>query len=99
MIRGTTPPITITVIEDLDIENADTAFLTFEQNGVNVLEKSLEDISIDGNSFICQLSQQETLAFSVGQLYFQLRFRISGQAYATPKFIETIYDVLKDGVI
>lgn len=26
MIRGTTPPITITVIEDLDIENADTAF-------------------------------------------------------------------------
>lgn len=99
MIRGTTPPITITVLEELGLENTDTAFLTFEQNGENVLEKTLEDISIDNNSFICQLSQQETLAFSVGQLYFQLRFRIAGQAYATPKFIETVYDVIKDGVI
>jgi hypothetical protein len=53
------------------------AVATFKQDNV-VVEKWLPDLIIDGDSFVVELSQQETKLFTAGKrAWFQLRCFIS----------------------
>lgn len=59
MIRGTTPVVTLKLPMEIDF---DTLYITFKQ-GDTVLEKTLDDVEIDGLDIVVPLTQTETLSF------------------------------------
>ena len=101
MYRGTTPPITITLPQEYAVSNITTAYLSFAQNGVKKLEKSLSEMQLDTdtNSLSLVLTQEETLAFAPSVISFQLRFLYDGMAYATQTWKTPVEAIIKDGVI
>ena len=101
MYRGTTDTVTIKLPVEYPVQSIDQAFVSFEQYGSKVLEKSLTDMSLDvgTNSLIAALSQEDTLTFAVGDMKFQLRFTIGSEAYATQDWTEPVLRIIKDGKI
>lgn len=100
MRRGTTP--TIDISTDIDLSHAEVVYLTFSQGGTVVLEKELQDLTIDSRTISCVLSQADTLKFSTGDkmLRCQIRARLSdGTALASNVFSIGVKEILKDGEI
>lgn len=97
MTRGTTPVILVKLPREIAF---DTFYLTFKQAGKTVVEKTLEDVSIDGANIYAPLSQAETLAFNgSSDVLIQLRGKVGEQAYASNIVQRTVDDILKDGEI
>lgn len=65
MRRGTTPRFRFTLPFDIK-SNVSDLRVTFEQNGVTVLEKRLEDCTCEGDTLLVWLTQEETLGFKAG---------------------------------
>ena len=73
MRRGTTPTLTL-LIHGIDVSDMGTIFVTFEQ-GSKEVTKTGEDISVDteNNAITIAFSQEDTLAFGVGNIDVQIR--------------------------
>ena len=100
MWRGTTPTYTFTLPEEVKLDDFTTVYLTFSQNGHNVLEKTKEELEATDEGFRLLFSQADTLCFSPGPVRIQLRARMpDGTAVASNVISTTAQEVLKDGEI
>lgn len=100
MRRGTTPQITIQV-EGINLKDCDQIVLSFKQ-GNKLLNKNSDDMEIsdDGQSLICKLTQQETLDFSYGSVKIQLKCKtVDGEVQASDIFSKNIEDILDESVM
>ena len=101
MIRGTTP--THTFKTKVDLRGVDCLYVTYSQNGRTVLEKTLEDCTVEEDSIQTELTQQETLLFddrSDMPVFVQIRVRFpNGKAMASKIIRTTAEKILKDGEI
>ena len=98
MRRGTTHQLTFTLPEEISIA---ALYITFQQNNWTVLEKSLDDVEVNGKVIAVNLTQEDTLRFYAPQvIQIQIRIRdTDGNALAS-KIIRTDAEtILKDGVI
>lgn len=97
MRRGTTQQIIFTLSESIDMA---ALYITFQQGGVTVLEKKLDDVVVDGNNIIVDLTQEDTLALKPQNACIQLRIRdVNDNAYASKVLRMHTNDILKEGVI
>lgn len=97
MRRGTTP--TNTFLLDVDLSGA-TIFVTYEQGGVNVLEKTGADLTVAPDSIAVKLTQADTLKFKPGNVNIQIRYVDAfGTADASNIITTTAERILKDGEI
>ena len=100
MWRGTTPTYTFTLPDDVKLDDFTTVYLTFSQNGHNVLEKTKDELEATEEGFRLLFSQADTLCFSPGSVKIQLRARMpDGTAVASNVISTTAQEVLKDGEI
>lgn len=98
MRRGTTPAITIQT--DTDLTGYPTVVLTIRDKGTGSLDLNKTDLSITAEEITVTLTQAQTLAFTAGDLRFQLRAVDSGgNAIASNYMYARLDDVLKDGAI
>lgn len=95
--RGTTPYIEIFG----DPTKLSALWITISQNSVVKIDKSLEDLVIEGDHLYVHLSQEDTLNLKGKALALvQVRALFSDdEATATDEQIIYIKDVEKDGVI
>lgn len=97
MRRGTTPTNTFSV--NVDLTGA-TVFVSYEQDGAVVLEKTGSDLTVGTNSVEVVLSQNDTLAFHPGKVNIQIRYIDAfGTADASNIMATTAERIIKDGVI
>jgi hypothetical protein len=97
MRRGSTPTNTFDV--DIDLTNA-TVFVSYEQGGRVVLEKTGEDLTVTAESIVLHLTQEETLAFVPGKVNIQIRYVFPNGAADASNIINTTFErIIKDGVI
>ena len=86
--------------EGVRLEDFSTVYLTFAQNGHNVLEKTKGELESTEDGFRLLFSQADTLCFSPGPVKIQLRARMpDGTAVASNVISTTAQEVLKDGEI
>lgn len=97
MRRGSTPTNTFTV--DIDLTGA-TVFISYEQKGKVVIEKTGEDLTITPESIVLRLTQEDTLAFTPGDVLIQIRYVFPNGVADGSNIIRTTADrIIKDGVI
>ena len=97
MRRGTTPANIFTV--NVDLTDA-TVFVSYEQDGRIVVEKTGEDLTVTSTTVETMLTQEETLAFHPGRVYVQIRYVTEeGTADASNIIATTTDRIIKDGVI
>ena len=97
MRRGSTPVNVFDV--DVDLTGA-TIYITYRQNGVNIIEKTGQDISVTSKDLTVSLSQEETLTFTEGVVEIQIRYVFpDGSADASNIMRVSAERILKDGVI
>ena len=108
MIRGTTPILKFNL--PVKPSKLDTCYISFYQEVYEnytyykrrYVEKNLSDCTLDDDeqTVTIKLSQSDTLAFDAEKpVFYQLRFRVGEDAYATTMAAFTIGDVLKSGEI
>lgn len=79
MIRLTTPTHTFTL--PFSTSTISSLIATYQQNGATVIEKELEDVTLDGNKVIITLTQEETKKFEACRPAFvQLRIKNTSDA-------------------
>ena len=83
MRRGATPTITLTVI-DFDLSVATHIWVTFDQNGTQVVrewkrylaeDENNDGIMVVGQTITVKLSQEETLSFNEGTVKVQVKIK------------------------
>ena len=97
MRRGSTPVNTFDV--DIDLRAA-TVFVSYEQDGEIIVEKTGEDLTVSETQIVLYMTQEETLLFHPGKVSIQIRYVFpSGSADASEIINTTIERIIKDGVI
>lgn len=98
MHRGTTP---IHIFRtDVDLTNASVLFITYKQNGKIVLEKSIDEVTIQKEVVTVYLSQKETLLFNEGTVTIQIRAKFPDESTIASNLIRTsVKEILKEGEI
>lgn len=98
MFRGTTPTHTFSL--SFDANQITKLNIAYAQNNNIVLEKTLEDCTVDGNNLIVRLNEEDTLAFKTkGNVQIQLRVGIGDERLASFIYEEPLFEILKDGVL
>lgn len=99
MRRGTTP--TNLFKSNVDLTEAEVLYITYKQRGVTVIEKTIEDVTINEKNFEVDLTQQETLQLDPKQkVEIQVRARFPGGRAIGSNIVETtVGRILKDGEI
>lgn len=99
MVRGTTPKLEFIIPFKVDIIK--NLYITFNQVGKNVLEKTEDDCSFEENTIVCHLTQADTLMLNdKNNVSIQLRVKtVDGESLASTIINETVKKVLKDGEI
>jgi hypothetical protein len=98
MRRGTTPTITITT--DIDLTEASNFYLTFKQGDRIAFEKTIEDVTITGDTVSVWLTQKETLALLDDRIViFQIRATLGDQKVASNIMSTNVDAILKGGEI
>ena len=99
MIRGTTP--TLEFFLPFNAGVLAKAYITFEQNGAVVLEKTLEECVCSGEKITLKLTQEDTLKLKSGSFSeIQIRAKTqAGEALASNIMRDSTMRILKDGVI
>ena len=99
--RGTGPTLGFTTPYEQEL--VDRGYITFQQNGVNVLDIPFDgdQVEIEDNMIYCTLTQSQTLVFdSKVNLKIQIRAVLtSGVPVASQEISTTVGSILKDGVI
>ncbi len=98
-MRGTTPTIEFDlpfVYEELEV-----LYITFNQNGKTVLEKTLDDCKCVEKTWTCNLTQEDTLKLlDRYDVEIQLRGKNkAGVAFKSDIEKHDVERILKDGVI
>lgn len=98
MKRGSTPTNEFSV--DIDLRQA-TVYVSYEQDGRTVVEKTGDDLTVEANKITVKLTQQDTLKFKPGAVLMQIRyvFPFTGDADASNIMQTTAERIIKDGVI
>lgn len=97
MRRGSTPVNTFAV--DIDLREA-TVFVSYEQDGMVVLEKTGDDLIVEEKQIVLTMTQEETLLFHPGKVLIQIRYVFpNGSADASDIISTTFERIIKDGVI
>lgn len=97
MRRGSTPTNTFDV--DVDLQSA-TVFVSYEQDGVIVLEKTGEDLTVTDKVITLTMTQEETLMFHPGKVLIQIRYVFPNGSADASEIISTSFErIIKDGVI
>lgn len=73
MTRGTTPTFTLTLPDNISLDEANNVYVTFAKQS-RVITKSGDDLEINGNVVGVFLSQEETLKFPVGDVELQVNW-------------------------
>ena len=103
MMRGTTPTHTFEC--DVDLSDAEIIFITYKQStghgSENTLEKTIEDITVNGETLVVKLTQKETLLLSsVADVRIQIRAGFAdGSRIASNIIRAPVDEILKDGEI
>lgn len=102
--KGGTPTHTFNC--NVDLSEAVALYITYAQNGRNVLEKQLDDCEItatnEGCAVQCKLTQENTLAFadSNKRVEIQIRAKLADGAAFVSEIVETtVSKLLKPGAI
>ena len=97
--RGATPTHEFTVTEDFTAAVA--CFITYQQNGETVLEKSIEDVTITATKISTTLTQADTLVFKESApVKIQIRIKMNdGSAHVSAPITTRASELLKEGVI
>lgn len=100
MFRGTTPTLEFIFAYNLEDLNIKAFYITIKQGNILIAEKELEDITIEKEKAIIELTQEDTLKISgTTLLSIQARLKIDDKAYATNIITTGASSILKDGVI
>ena len=97
MIRTTTPTHTFTL--PFDPAECDELRITYEQNGRIIIEKGLQDATIDSvkKTVSIILAQEETAAFAVGlPVHLQLKCMVGTTVMASSIYTLSVSNVLSD---
>lgn len=99
MTRGTTPDIVAT-LTGVSLNNAVALYVTLQQGSL-VVQKTLDDVIIDGTDIHIVLTQEETLSFSSDSTAkIQIRGLLEDdRAFATNIGTIPVNSILKEGVI
>lgn len=73
MRRATTPKHTFTFPESVPIDTVSKIIITYSQCGKTILQKTMPDLGISGNSFVVRLSLEETNKFAPGKALVQVQ--------------------------
>lgn len=73
--QGSTPTITVTLPEAVDLNNAIDVYVSFAKGGKTFL--TVKEPTIDGNKVIVFLTQEESLSFPTGDVEVQLNWTFS----------------------
>lgn len=97
--RGSTPVHIFKT--SVDLREADVVYITYQQDGVTVVEKDKEDCEISEDKIQVELSQEDTLLFSrPSKVRIQVRARFhDGTAIVSNIILTDVGTVLKNGVI
>lgn len=100
MLRGTTPTVTLTLPNNVDLSGATAAYMSFGQSGKDVFDIGIADLTLVDNTATTTLTQAQTLQLDAGRMtQIQLRWLKSGVAYGT-KIVQVPTDaIIKEGVI
>jgi len=100
MLRGTTPTVTLTLPEEVDLSTATVAYMSFGQNGVDKFDIAINNLVLSGNTASATLTQAQTLQLEAGRMTeIQLRWLADGLAYGTKIVLVPTDPIIKDGVI
>lgn len=99
MYRGTTPTLKFTL--PFEASTIAAAYISVVQNRRVIIEKSIEECTLSGNTILIKLTQEETLLLAVSnETEIQLRVRlVDGSALASQVFTVPTERILKNGVI
>ena len=99
MIRGTTP--TLRFYLPFSVELLEVAYITMQQGGETVIEKTLSECTAEQNVISVKLTQEETLKLHVGStVEIQIRAKTAkDDALASNIMRESADRILKEGVI
>ena len=97
--RGSTPTHEITT--DISLVDAEVIYVTYEQLNRTVVEKEKDDIAVEDDRLIIELSQGDTLKFNDKyDVEVQVRARFAdGRAPVSNIMTTTVERLLKGGVI
>ena len=97
--RGSTPTHEITT--DISLVDAEVIYVTYEQLNRMVVEKGKDDIAVEADKLIIELSQEETLKFNDKyKVEIQVRARFAdGRAPVSNIMTTTVDRLLKGDVI
>lgn len=99
MYRGTTPTLTFRL--PIDTGSITALSLAVAQGGVVKIEKALADMTLEGKTVSCTLTE-ETLSLSAGagrEAQVQLRVGVGGQRMASQVFMVPVKRILRDGAL
>lgn len=94
--RGTTA--TVEYKTDLPADTFDILWLTMKQGNVE-FTKEKNDVVISKGKISVKFTQEETLSFSIGDVYMQVRGRIGDEAVADKPQVFKVSGILRDGKI
>ena len=97
--RGTTPTFILTFTGAIDLTEAENVYVSF-QSGQKLITKTGTDLDVQAKQISVYLSQQETLAFPVGDVKIQANWTTaSGQRIASDVKTYAITEQLLQKVI
>ena len=102
MRRGTTPTHEFNIPNEIALGTMEEIYITYWQAGHVVVEKSIEDITVDAENhkLSVTLTQNDTLAFKIGNVEIQVRMKtVANVALASNIISVPAERILKDGVI
>lgn len=99
MIRGTTPIISFVL--PFDPAECERLWFTVSQRGVELFNKELPDMAIDGQKISVKLTQNDTLRLNASQkVEIQVRIRTKGGDALASQIVKTeATEILRNGVI
>jgi len=99
MTRGTTPTLTFSFGDDVDMSLIDYAELTIRQQLKNKLIKRLAK-DVENNAFYVYLSEKETLSLESGDCQIQVKIKLTdGGIVASSIETLTVNEILNGGVM
>lgn len=103
MVRGTTAINTFEVTDGTDLTGASIIYVTYDQGGKVVIDKSTEDgaVTVEDGAIKVLLSQTDTLALNSSMpVRIQIRVKYdSGSVIASEIIRAGVMEILKDGEI
>ena len=99
MRRGTTPKHTFTL--PFDCSEITKLSIAYAQNNEVIVEKTITDCEIDGNTLSVVLSEEETLRFDDSKRCAEIQLRVArGEKKSASDVIKVAVDkILKEGCL